>query len=135
MPLRVGIDLVAVSAVSEGLSVHGDRYLARLFTAGEAAACRTAAGPDPARLAAIVAVKEATMKVLRPDPGTPLPWTDLEVRGTEDGGYTVNLTGAAAQLAAQAGLGRLSVSLTREREHAAAVVLAGFARESPIMAL
>ncbi len=133
MPMRVGIDLVAVASVAEALERHGDRYLARVFTAGEAQACRTAGNPDPVRLAAVLAAKEAAMKVLRPARGTPLPWTDIEVRLARDDASTLALSGSAARLAAGLDLDDLSVSLTWERGHAAAVVLAAFRVPAPIM--
>jgi len=126
VPLRVGIDLVAVASVAESLAAHGDRFLDRVCTAREAQRCRTAAGPDPARLAAVLAAKEAAMKVLRPGAEAPLPWTDIEVLDAPGGGHTLELGGSAARLAADLGMGDLSVSLTREGGHAAAVVLAGF---------
>jgi holo-[acyl-carrier protein] synthase len=126
VPLRVGIDLVAVTSVAEALETHGDRYVQRVCTPREALACRTAAGPDPARLAEALAAKEATMKVLRPGPGTPLPWTDIEVLPAAAGGCSLELGGSAARLAETLGITGLTVSLTRESGYAAAVVLAGF---------
>ena len=132
--MRVGIDLVAVAAVAEALRTHGDRYLERVFTEREAQACRTAGNTDPARLAAVLAAKEAAMKVLRPARGTPLPWTDVEVRLARDDSPTLRLSGSAARLAAELHLDDLSVSLTWERGHAAAVVVAAFRVPAPIMA-
>lgn len=126
MPLRAGIDLVAVSSVAESLAAHGDRYVDRVCTPREARACRGPSGTDPGRMAELLAAKEAAMKVLRPGPGTPLPWTDVEVLPGAGGGHTLELGGTAARLAARLGLGDLEVSVSREGTHAAAVAVAGF---------
>ena len=65
VPIRVGIDLVAVSGVQAALeAAHGEHYLERVYTVGELEDCRTPAGVDPERLAARFAAKEATLKVL-----------------------------------------------------------------------
>ena len=75
MAQRVGIDLASAQRVREALEAHGARYLDRIFTAAEQGDC---AG-DPVRLAARYAAKEATVKVLRPDPDTAIPLRDIEV--------------------------------------------------------
>lgn len=120
---RVGIDLVMVSSVRDALSEHGDRYLGRIFTDSEVADSASATGPDPQRLAARFAAKEATLKVLRA-PTTGFPWRSLEVVRTSCGGVALALSGAAAQHAVDEGLTHFDVSLTHEGEFAMAVVLA-----------
>ena len=124
MPIRVGLDLVAVASVEDSLrAAHGDRYLERLFTEREVADCRTAAGIDPERLAARFAAKEATFKVLpAADPG--VPWRDVEVRREASGRVHLELRGRAAELATEATIVDLSLSLTHEGGFAAAVVVA-----------
>ena len=120
MGQRVGIDLTSVSAVSEAISAHGHRYLERVYTAGELADC----GTDPARLAGRFAAKEAAIKVLRPAPGTALPWRDIEVQRQPDGHVELHLQGRAAARAEQQGLAGFAVSLSHEGGAACAVVLA-----------
>jgi len=66
MAVRVGIDLVSVDAVRQSLSEHGEHYLSRVYSEREVRDCTTPSGPDPERLAARFAAKEATLKVLRP---------------------------------------------------------------------
>jgi holo-[acyl-carrier protein] synthase len=124
MPIRVGLDLVAVDSVEESLqAAHGDRYLERLFTEREVADCRTAAGIDPERLAARFAAKEATLKVL-PASDEGVSWRDIEVRRETSGRVHLELRGRAAELATQATIIELSLSLTHEGGFAAAVVVA-----------
>jgi holo-[acyl-carrier protein] synthase len=118
--LRVGIDLVKVASVREAIEEHGQRYLDRVFTAGEQERCKGQA----LRLAARLAAKEATMKVLQPRAADPLPWTDIEVvRPAGDASPAIALHRRAAELADRAGITALSLSFTHEDEYAAAVVV------------
>ena len=118
MTLRVGIDTVAVASVQEAIDRHGDRYLTRVYTPRELADC----GGDAERLAARFAAKEATIKALRAGAGG-LPFTAIEVRRDATGAVDLVLTGAAADLAAAAGITELAVSLTHEKGLASAAVV------------
>jgi holo-[acyl-carrier protein] synthase len=124
--VRVGIDLVKAATVREALAEHGERYLARVYTETEVVQCGAPGGgaPDPLRLAARFAAKEAAMKVLRPAREQALPWTAIEVLRGPDGAPALTLHDAAARLAETAGLRDFAVSLTHEDEYAAAVVVA-----------
>jgi holo-[acyl-carrier protein] synthase len=124
MSARVGIDLVSVDSVRESIDAHGDHYLKRVYTERELSDCATERGVDPERLAARFAAKEAALKVLRPGE-VGLPWNEIEVQRTAEGWVRVQLLGAAAALAASAGIGELALSITHERGLAAAVVVAG----------
>jgi holo-[acyl-carrier protein] synthase len=117
--MRVGLDLVSVEAVTEAIATHGDRYLERTYTPEELRDC----GGQPHRLAARFAAKEATMKALdRGDEA--LPWTSIAVHRDRSGRPTLELTGAAAALAASRGLTRFEVSLTHDGGFGAAIVIA-----------
>ena len=123
MAARVGIDLVEVESVEAALRAHPERYLARIYTAGEVRDCGGERGVDPVRLAARFAGKEATLKVLRPHDGG-IPWSDVEIRRMPGGWTEVGLTGAAAARAREEGLTGFAVSLTHEGDLAGAVVVA-----------
>ena len=119
MPVYVGIDLVAVEQIRESIARYGDQFLDRVYTAAELEASNGSAS----RLAARFAAKEATMKALgRNDEG--VGWRSIEVVGSGHGRLSVRLRDGAAALAADRGVTKLSVSLTRRRGNAAAVVLA-----------
>ncbi len=121
--VAVGVDLVAVDEVESALSHFGDRYLNRLFTPHEIA-CSTGEGKVQARhLAARFAAKEATMKALGPSDWSPT-WRSIEVRREESGRCTLRLYGHAAELARRAQLSDFAVSMSHERNLAAAVVFA-----------
>jgi len=113
---RIGLDLVSVEAVAAAIATHGDRYLRRTYTEEELRDC---AG-EPERLAARFAAKEAAMKAL--DRGDePLPWTSIAVHRDAGGRPTLQLSGAAAELA------NFELSLTHDGGYSAAVVLASSA--------
>lgn len=120
--LRVGLDLVSVPEVLRAVATHGERYLQRLFTDHERASCVGEPIVVARGLAARLAAKEATLKVLRPGSPAP-PWRSIEVVRAEGGWVTLQLTGASAALKEDAGLSDLAVSLTHEGDTAAAVVV------------
>jgi holo-[acyl-carrier protein] synthase len=118
MPIGIGIDLVGYEEIAEAVR-RGDRYLRRIYTDEELDVC----GDSPRLLAACFAAKEATMKALsRTD--QPIPWRSIELRMRSGSHPSLELTGAAASLALQRGVTRLSVSVTHSSHSAAAVVLA-----------
>jgi holo-[acyl-carrier protein] synthase len=123
MSTRVGLDLVSVQAVADSLSAHGERYLQRVYSAGEVADCRTGDTVDPERLAARFAAKEAAFKVLRVGDEA-VAWTDVEVVRHPSGWVGLSLSGRAATLAEAAGISALAVSLSHEQGCAAAIVIA-----------
>lgn len=129
MPLRVGIDLVAVRSVEDSLRVHGGRYLRRVYTEREVEDCRTVRGIDPRRLAGRFAVKEATLKVLRPRDEA-IPWRSMETRGRAASRLELHLDGPAAALAAEAGLSGFAITLSHGPGFASAVVIASLSSHS-----
>jgi len=123
MAMRVGIDLVSVDSVRESIREHGDRYLKRIYTEGELSDCHTPQGIVAERLAARFAAKEATLKVLRPvDEG--IPWRTIEVVRQGAGWVEVELSGRAADLAAEGGLSDFALSISHEADYASAIVIA-----------
>ncbi len=121
----MGIDLCAVGRMRAALARFGDRLLTRCFTEAERAHCL--ARPDPAPcLAARFAAKEAAAKALGTGLGAALRWREVEVVAPPKGPPALRLTGAAA--ARWGGL-RWHLSLTHERDLAAAVAVAEAAGE------
>jgi holo-[acyl-carrier protein] synthase len=132
MRVKIGLDLVAVASVAESIDRHAASYLERVFTSEELDDCTGpgAAAPDPARLAARFAAKEATLKVLagRDDA---IPWQSIGVRRGDDGAPSLELTGAAACAARERGIEELNLSMTHEGPFAAAVVVATLGPKQP----
>jgi holo-[acyl-carrier protein] synthase len=124
--IRVGVDLVAVADVAESVDRLGDRYVQRVYTPHEIECCRSSdrtKGYAIESLAARFAAKEAILKVLRPRGPRP-EWRSMEVHRHDDGWCEIRLSGHAATLASEGGIGELAVSLTHEKTMAAAVVIA-----------
>ena len=94
------------------------RYLDRVYTPLERAAGRTGGA---ASLAARFAAKEAVLKLIGTGDG--VDPREIEV-GQSDGRPVVRLAGRAADLAAEAGLGPIDLSLSHSGDHALAVAVA-----------
>lgn len=120
--MRAGIDLVHVPCVRASLERFGERYLARVYTAGEIADASADPVRMPERLAARFAAKEAAIKALGLT-DTGLAWTDMEVRRAADGHCTLRLHGAAQRQADALGADAIALCLTHDGDYAAAVVV------------
>lgn len=121
--VAVGVDLVAVEEVVRALEQHGDRYRQRVFTDHELACCEGSTEVAARGLAARFAAKEAVVKLLRPEVHVP-DWRSIEIRRHPAGWCSVELTGVAAELAAERGLGEIAVSLCHEGAVACSVAVA-----------
>ncbi len=119
-----GIDVVEIARVARALERHGERFAARVFTAGERATCSGAARPAP-HFALRFAAKEAVMKAVGTGWARGVRWADIEVvLGSEPGlAPVLRLHGRVAELAASRGGARLHLALSRSRSHAMAIVL------------
>ena len=118
MTLATGVDIIEISRVKQVLERYGQRFLDRIYTAGEIAYCR---GRAP-NLAARFAAKEATMKAL----GTGVRgvgWKDIETVRHESGAPSVLLHGRAKRRAQRLGIRDISLSLSHSREYAVAFVV------------
>ena len=74
--VRVGCDVLAVQEVADSLATFGDRYLRKVFTAGEINDCQ---GPTQVeKLAARFAAKEAVIKAFA-EPDMPYSLREIEV--------------------------------------------------------
>src|SRR5450830_214979 len=102
---RLGTDLVWIPEIEQSVVQFGDRYLQRMFSLQELQDCRQGQQLNYQKLAARVAAKEATMKILGLNKDTALPWNSIEVART-------------------ARLGECILSLSHEHEYAIATVIA-----------
>ena len=115
---RTGCDLQRIDEVTDAIRDFGERYLDRVYTPAEQDAGRTGGA---ASLAARFAGKEAVLKLI----GTADGVDPREVEIThEDGRPVVRLSGLAATLAAEAGVGPIDVSLSHTGDLALAVAVA-----------
>lgn len=118
----LGVDLVMVSQVADSIAEFGERYLRRVFTAGERGVCVTVTGdPDVPRLAARFAAKEAVIKALGTSSETEL--TNIEVSTDEEGRPSLNLVGRYQTEIAQLGNPSLALSMSHDGAYATATVV------------
>ncbi len=122
MILGIGIDLMEVPRMERALQRRGDRLLRRLFTTAEREAC-VAAGGGCMRWAARFAAKEAIMKALGTGWAAGVGWHQMEILRTVQGRPHVRLSGQAQRTAREMGAAACHVSLTHQRNHAAAVAI------------
>jgi holo-[acyl-carrier protein] synthase len=94
----------------------------RVFTTAERAACAERADRAQA-FAARFAAKEACLKALGTGWGEGVSFEHVEVVGVEGGRPELRLTGPAAERAKALGVRRVHVTLSHERDIAAAVVV------------
>jgi holo-[acyl-carrier protein] synthase len=121
MILGTGIDITEIDRIANSIERFGDRFLRRIFTAGEIAYCsrkKNAAESYAARFAA----KEAGAKALGTGIQHGVSWKELEVRRAPGHRPTLHLTGRAAQIARQMGVRHISLSLTHSTNLAMAAV-------------
>ena len=115
---RTGCDLQRIDDVDVAVRDFGARYLDRVYTPVEQQAGRTGGA---ASLAARFAAKEAVLKLIGTADGVDLRSVEI---AQEDGRPVVRLSGRAAALAQDAGLGPIDVSLSHSGDHALAVAVA-----------
>jgi holo-[acyl-carrier protein] synthase len=118
-----GVDIVEVARIRRSLEEHGERFLGRVFTAGERAYAVGRARRDE-HLAARFAAKEAVMKALGTGWGEGVGWTDVEVELDASGRPGVRLHGRAGMTAAARGIDAWTISLSHTESYAVASVIA-----------
>ena len=117
--VRVGVDIVHVSAVEASLTTFGARFLERIFSVHEIAI----AGRSAERLAARLAAKEAAIKALDlPEVG--VAWRNIELHSDDAGRPSLRFHGRVLAHVNQMGLRDISVSLSHENGMAFAAVVA-----------
>ena len=108
--------------IRESIERFGDRFLNRIYTAGERSYALSKAN-SAERLAARFAAKEAGMKAIGTGWSQGVTWHDFAVANEPSGRPTLRLTGVAREVAARLGVKTVSVSLTHTKEVAFAVVI------------
>ncbi len=122
MVVGLGSDLIEIARIQASIDRFGDRFLNRVFTAGEIAYCqlkKNAAESFAARFAA----KEAGAKALGTGISHGISWPEIEVRREPSGRPTIHWSGRALERVTALGIRRTSVTLTHSRDIALAVVL------------
>lgn len=128
--LRIGIDIVQISAIGASIDTFGERFIRRVFSDDEVAYAKRAPALAAERFAARFAAKEAAMKVFGLSEAG-VGWRDIEVRRAPDGACSLQLHRKAADIAERSGCTQIAVSLSHDGDYAAAVVAAVALSPSP----
>src|SRR5215813_15273230 len=117
-----GIDIAEVPRIAEAIARHGERFLRRVFTAGEQRYCDSKANRIE-RYAARFASKEAAMKALGTGWNYGVRWRDCEVVRKPGGRPTMHFHGKAGEFAAKLGVKNIALSISHTEEQAIAQVI------------
>ncbi|KAH3077893.1 hypothetical protein KXW78_002350, partial [Aspergillus fumigatus] len=119
---RIGVDVENIDAVN----IENETFIERNFTASEQEYCRKASSPQSS-FAGRWSAKEAVFKSLGVcSKGAGAPLKDIEILSDTSGAPVVNLHGAAAEAARQAGVKQVSVSISHSDSQAVAVAVSKF---------
>jgi holo-[acyl-carrier protein] synthase len=122
MIVGTGIDIAEVPRIREAIARFGDRFLQRIFSAGEIRYCESKANRVE-RYAARFAAKEAAMKALGTGWNHGVRWRDCEVTRLPGGRPTISFHGKAGEIAAKLGVKNAALSLSHTEEQAIAQVI------------
>ena len=123
MVMGVGTDLIETRRVQQSIDRFGQRFLQRIFTAGEIGYCLAKKRNAAESFAARFAAKEAGAKALGTGISRGVSWKEFEVRRAIGSRPTLHLAGRAAELAAAMGVRMIHLSLTHSRDMALAMVI------------
>ncbi|GLB07681.1 3-oxoacyl-[acyl-carrier-protein] synthase [Aspergillus tubingensis] len=119
---KVGVDVENI----ESFNIENETFIERNFTASEQEYCQKAASPRSS-FAGRWSAKEAVFKALGvSSKGAGAPLKDIEISSDSTGAPVVNLHGAAAEAAKQAGVKQVSVSISHSDTQAVAVAVSKF---------
>lgn len=123
MVLGIGLDIVGISRLRRAVEKRGRRFLKKIFTPRELAACKKKKTGYWASLAARWAAKEAVYKACGDFWSGPAPYNQVEVFSKASGKPAVRLlSGARKALPPRRGL-KVEISLSHEKDIAAAVAI------------
>lgn len=121
MLVGTGVDLIEIDRIAESIARYGDRFLHRIYTAGEIAYCQRKK-ESAESFAARFAAKEAGAKALGTGIQHGVTWKEIEVRRERGQRPTLHFSGRAAEIAARLGVENISLSLTHNNSAAMALV-------------
>jgi len=122
MIVGIGVDIVEIRRFGEVLERQKDRFIQRVFTAGEQEYCRAHRDPVP-HFAARFAAKEALFKALGTGWAKGVSWLDVGVGREGQGAPILVLRGEAEKISQSLGARKVHLSLSHTNESAAAVVI------------
>jgi holo-[acyl-carrier protein] synthase len=118
----IGIDTIELKRIERVYNSYPERFMERVYSAGERAYAFRFNDPIP-RLAARFAAKEACMKALGTGWNRGVRWKDIEVVNTKNGRPELILLGKARTFFEDLSATHIHLTITHSREHATAVVI------------
>ncbi|MBN1138013.1 MAG: holo-ACP synthase [Anaerolineae bacterium] len=122
--MSAGVDIVELDRIRQAIERHGERFLARIYTASELDRYRDRLPELAVRLAAKEAVSKALGVGLRHISDHGIGWQEVEVLSDPYGKPLLNLSGRAQALAEEQDLRDWAISLSHSRDYAVAFVVA-----------
>ncbi|MBO7707771.1 MAG: holo-ACP synthase [Thermoguttaceae bacterium] len=119
----IGTDITEIERVERMMKKHGDFFLRRVFTPGEARYCDSGRKSGE-RYAARWAAKEAVMKALGTGWSEGVDWTEIEVLHDPSGRPSLSLTGGARRRSDELGIAEWQISISHCQLYAIAFVTA-----------
>jgi holo-[acyl-carrier-protein] synthase len=116
----VGIDLVKIDRMKEVVKKWGQRFLERVFTAGEISYCYEKKNPYLS-LSVRFAAKEALIKAI--GSAGPVSLTDIEVINVDTGKPFLKINGRLEVFLKEKSIRRAHLSLSHEHEYGVACVV------------
>jgi len=120
--MGLGTEIVECTRVRAMIEEHGERFLARVYTAEEIRWCQSRKNATE-HYAAIWAAKEAVFKCLRVAGRTGAPWAQVEIEFRDDT-PSAKIRGALRERMGDAGIGSIAVSTAFTRHYATATAIA-----------
>ncbi len=106
-----GVDVVEIERIKDMIQRHGEHFLHRCFTMGEADYCREH-HDSTIHFAGRFAAKEAIVKALGTGFRGRIAWTDMEILPDSKGKPVLRLTGHTATMSEQAGITAWHISIS-----------------------
>lgn len=119
----VGTDIVEVVRIGKMIERHGEVFLNRVYTDDEIRYCQRRKEYTQ-HYAGRWAAKEAVMKTLGTGFSRGVGWRDIEICSNRAGQPSIQLRGGAREVARQAGIGDVLVTISHCRAYATATAIA-----------
>jgi holo-[acyl-carrier protein] synthase len=121
--VAVGTDIVEVLRIGQMIERHGEVFLNRVYTEDEIRYCQRRKEYTQ-HYAGRWAAKEAVMKTLGTGWSRGVGWRDIEICSSRTGAPSIVLKGAAREVAEQAGICDVLISISHCRTFATATAIA-----------
>ncbi len=121
--ISVGTDIVEVVRIGQMIERHGEVFLNRVYTDDEIRYCQRRKEYTQ-HFAGRWAAKEAVMKTLGTGWSRGVGWRDIEICSSRSGAPSIVLRGAAREIAEQAGISDILISISHCRAFATATAIA-----------